>query len=73
MKPAIPKYVSRQYVGGASGFRIAKRRQLAEIRRALRELQRGAAFFPGGADLFVLIKDSADQLAKDISAKNWGR
>lgn len=73
MKKRLPKHVTDQYAGGASGFRKSKRDLVRKMRKLLAELRLGCAYFPSGTKLPEEIGQRLDALANELSVKEWGR
>lgn len=73
MSHPVPKFISKQYKGGARGFRREKRRQLRELNKALNALRKGCMYFPSGARHVHEISLRIAALFDDLSRKNWGQ
>lgn len=71
-KTSSDKYPAHAYPN-ARAFKSEKRKQLREVLRAMEQLRSGCAYFPNGHQPVVAIKDQLEALAKELSAKEWGR
>lgn len=69
----VPKFVSKQYDGGARAFKAAKRRQLKMVLRELSDLRTGCAFFPCGSGPVDKAAAALEEIRQSISLKGWGR
>lgn len=70
----IPHYVTKQYEGGARGFKKTKREQLKALNAAYGALRVGCVYLPeGGLAQVNAIEKALDELGVLLCEKNWGR
>lgn len=72
MADKLPEHVVKQY-GSSRAFRAKKRRLVKDMRRLLSDLRLGCAYFPSGARGVENIDYELKILARELSAKSWGR
>ena len=69
----IPDFIKKQYGGTAHGFKAAARARCKKAIRAVNELRMGCAYFPESYYKVELISKTLEDLASELSVRNWGR
>jgi hypothetical protein len=71
-RKAIPQFVTKQYRGGAKGFKATKRSQLKALRKAFEEFRTGCVWLPCGTGPVNQIFAAICELQEAVSSKSWG-